>query len=234
MKSKQIISKLLLASVLMGGGYKTYAFAVQKQPVKAVQKSEVQKNDKEAQAVETIKKYFGVTFDKDKLQKNIRVEDKKELLNSYGVVSENGIYQAVWFTPRTEDGKVNSSIDEIFSVDIDEKSGEVLSAHAKRTDLEKTDTKDFIGIEEAKKVAEDFIKKNNISDIKELKFVGNSQYRDNWEVKYQEDDTFMLFYQDAKDSSKKVNLCVDRGSKKVFYFSTANIADAEYGKNDIK
>lgn len=91
----------------------------------------------------------------------------------------------------------------------------------------------FTSLERSKKIAENFILKNFSSYVKDAKFIGSSDYQDRYEYGYQESDYYMVFYQDKNDSSKKVNLIIDRTSGKITYVSFGQIAKSEYLKNDI-
>lgn len=258
MKCKKTISGILLAGVLLGAGYNCYNLTqnntsanILKPGVVYAEKSQDVKNkDLKSIGIEAIKKYYGETPDFNKLKfKNMNesVEQQVSDINDTIEFIKNSINKSKedeqFIKDLEEDknkikfGRISIawiSDDELYSVAFDDKTKEILSVMCEtKVDLNKIKPQNFVNIEEAKKTSEDFVVKNNLDNIKDMKLIGKSEYKNHNDANYDVEDTVMFFYQDAKDSSKKANVIVDRTSGKVTYFSVGEGAVVEYTKNNL-
>lgn len=136
----------------------------------------------------------------------------KEQLEYSKSVLENGLYEVNFYNKV---GKQSENTEfKYFSMEIDSKTGECLSVNGYYIDKTAASQSSPIDIEEAKKLAEEFILKNNIGNIKKIKLVNEDQRRQNEDVNYR------LLFEDADAAYKKVLICIDGNTKKVYRFST--------------
>ncbi|CAH2211922.1 hypothetical protein [Tepidibacter aestuarii] len=258
MKGKKIVTGILLAGILAGGGYNCYNLAqnnaslnVLKTGVVYAEKSqEIKNKDLNNVAMEAIKKYYGESPNFNKLKFKHTEESLEEQISGINDTiefiknSKSKFKEDEQFIRDLEEEKNKIkfgtismawiSDDELYSVTFDDQSKEILSViYETQVDLNKIKPENFVSIEQAKKTAEDFIVKNNLDNIKDMKLTGKSEYKNHNDADYDVEDTVMFFYQDANDSSKKANLVIDRNSGKVTYFSVGYGAEREYIKNDI-
>ncbi len=260
MKYKKIISGLLLAGVLVGGVYNCYNLTqnntsvniIKPDVVYAEKSRDIKNEDLKNVAMGAIKKYYGETPDFNKLEfisLNESLEQQIEDINStieYVKAIKNKTKEDEKWMKDLEADKnkikfgtidiawTSEKDNEIYDVTFDDKTKEILSIMCQtKVDLSKLKPENFITIEKANKTAEDYIVKNNLDNIKNMKFVGKSEYKNYYDANYDVDDTVMFFYQDANDSSKKANVVIDRTLGKVTYFSVGNGAEREYTKNNL-
>lgn len=258
MKCKKIISGILLAGILVGGGYNCYnltqnntsANILKPGVVYAEKSQDVKDKDLKSIGIEAIKKYYGETPDFNKLKfKNMNesVEQKISDINDtieFIKNSKNKLKEDEQFIKDLEEDKNKIKVgtismawisdDEVYSVTFDDKTKEILSVSCEtKVDLNKMKSQNFVNIKQAKKTAEDFIVKNKLDNIKDMKLIGKSEYKNHNDASYDVEDTVMFFYQDASDSSKKANVIIDRTSGKVTYFSVGYGAEREYTKNNL-
>ena len=257
MRVKKIVMGILAAGVLLLAGYNIYVL-VEKNVASNKIKEKVVYEEKRAEtaneylkikAIEAIEDYYNVKIDGDKLEFDIEYNTMEKQLEDIGRY-EASLKESVKeldedmadYLEREKERITFGTIDfwageyspekkVIYSVSFDDETKELLEVSCiKRDVLRKMKSAGFIGVDESKKIAEEFIDKNNIEDIGQLKFIGLKE-----EVTYygQEEsifDTFMLFYENVNDVNKKVNIKIDRVLGKVNSFSVGKKAVSECEK----
>ncbi|WP_027631440.1 YcdB/YcdC domain-containing protein [Clostridium hydrogeniformans] len=178
-------------------------------------------------ALEVLEKYFNIKLYLTEVGSNVEFHSssmiKKYLAevtpNSYSKEQieynksalENGLYE-VNFYNKVENQAKDTEF-KYFSMKIDSKTGECVFFNGYYNDKATASSKSHIYIEEAKKIAEEFILKNNIGNIKNIKLVNENQRRQNEGVNYR------FLFEDADAAYKKVLICIDGDTKKVYNFS---------------
>ncbi|MCB2342608.1 hypothetical protein [Clostridium estertheticum] len=175
--------------------------------------------------LEYIEKYFNVKLYLSEIESNVSfisssmVKKDSSLItqSSYSKIQlkysnsvlENGLYSVEFFTKAVKQAQdINSTY---FSVKIDAKTGECIEFNSYYKDFYgKPSLKNSIDINGAKIIAKGFILKNNIGNIKNVKFLYQI-------VGYQE--SYNLVFEDNDAGAKKVMIYIDRNTKKVFGFS---------------
>ncbi|QZY54521.1 hypothetical protein [Crassaminicella profunda] len=257
MKGEKIIVGILVAGVLLVAGYNIYNLVENntasnkiKQKVVHEEKREEAENEYlKIKAIEAIEKHYKVKIDGDKLEFNIEhntVEKQLERIESMIVelstrTGERGatIDYLEEEKKRIKFGTIDFFGDvyggkklETYAVSFDDETKEILQVTCiKRDVLKKLKPIDFISFEQSKKIAEAFIARNNLEDVEQLKFIGLIEDVTYFEQDEHIFDTFMLFYENMNDVSKKINIKIDRVSGKVNYFSVGKKAVSEYEKN---
>lgn len=123
-------------------------------------------------------------------------------------VIDNGFYQVSFFT-RLKEQDTNPLY---FSMSINSKTGECLY-FINYSNKSIPSTNGNIDIAEAKKIAKEFILKNSIGNIKNVKFVNQNQRTSKGPVGYS------LLFEDADAAYKKVMISIDGNTKKIYSFS---------------
>lgn len=212
--------------------------------------------------MEEIKKYYGETVDFDKLKfitgntteeekkedidrsiemlknennfKNFTKEQKQEMLKEFeekkNRITHGEIYMGWTYNGSMEDYPKEY---EMYEVNLNDKTQAVISINCiRKQDVSTIKPENFVNIEESQKIAEDFIVKNNLMNIKDvksknMKLIGKYENKYHVTAKYDEMDSVMFFYEDANDLSKKVTVSVDRTLGKVSYFCIGSEAEEQ-------
>ena len=124
-------------------------------------------------------------------------------------VLENGLYNVDFFT-RTETQAQDTNFT-YFSMKIDSKTGECIY-FINKDNKSISSLSSIIDINEAKKIAKEFILKNNIGNIKNVKFV-------NQNLSIKGPVGYSLVFEDADEVGKKVMISIDGNTKKIYGFS---------------
>lgn len=126
------------------------------------------------------------------------------------------------------------SDDANFCVSFDDKTQELLSAsYEKNMKGEDVNSKDFVSIEDARKVADKFLIEHKLDDIEKLKLIDQEEFeRFFLDAKVGgglDFNAVAFFYEDENDSNKNANVIVDRISGKVTQFNLGKDAvDVSY------
>ncbi|MBU3213923.1 hypothetical protein LL033_14170 [Clostridium estertheticum] len=236
MKHKTILPMLLIFSIFLTScgdftSIKKNQLVVEKIGKKVTDTSDIV-NDKKIlteeeaklKTLEYLEKYFNVKLYMSEIESNVSfisssmVKKNSSLINQSSIskfqlkysnsVLENGLYHVEFFTKAVKQAQdINSTY---FSMKIDSKTGECIYFNSYYNDLYgKPSLKNSIDINKAKIIAEEFILKNNIGNIKNVKFV-------NQIVEYQE--SYNLVFEDNDAGDKKVMISIDRNTKKITGF----------------
>jgi len=131
---------------------------------------------------------------------NMRLDYSTSVIN-------NGLYQVSFFT-RIEEKDTNPIY---FSMSLDSKTGECIY-FVNYVSMSVPSTNGNIDITEAKKIAKEFIIKNNIGNIKNAKFVNQNQI-------LKGPIGYSLVFEDADAVDNKVMISIDGNTKKIYSFS---------------
>ena len=240
MKNKKIIPVLLVFSIFLTScgnfsSIKKNQLVIEKLDKNTISTSDISNEKKvlteeeaKLKALEVLEKYFNlklyltevgcdVQFHSSSMIKKSLDEVNpnsysKEQLEYSKSVLENGLYEMNFYN-KVEEQLKNTEF-KYFSMKIDSKTGECLSVNGYYIDKTADSQSSPIDIEEAKKLAEESILKNNIGNIKKIKLVNENERRQNADVNYR------LLFEDADEACKKVLICIDGNTKKVYRFST--------------
>lgn len=181
-------------------------------------------------ALEVLEKYFNVKLYLTEVGSDVQfissamVKKDSEMINpiSYSKIQleysksvlENGLYQ-IYFYTRIEKQLQNTDSTNYF-IKIDSKTGECIYFDYYSKSIPPLNS---IDIEEAKKISEKFILKNNIGNIKNIKFVNQNKST------LAERVVYSLVFEDADAVGKKVMISIDGSTKKIdgFYIGVVEI-----------
>ncbi|WP_055668840.1 YcdB/YcdC domain-containing protein [Desnuesiella massiliensis] len=239
MKNRKIISALLVFSIFLTScgnfsSIKKNQLVIEKLDKNATSTSDISDKKKvlteeeaKLKALEVLEKYFNIKLYLTEVACYVQFESSstikkyldevnpnsysKEQLEYSKSVLENGLYEVIFYN-KVEKQSENIEI-KYFSMKMDPKTGECLSVDGYYNDKMTVSSKSSINIDEAKKIAEEFILKENIGNIKNTKLVNQNQRRQNENVNYR------LLFEDADAAYKKVLICIDGNTKKVYGFS---------------
>ncbi|MBZ9607196.1 hypothetical protein G9F73_005065 [Clostridium estertheticum] len=182
-------------------------------------------------ALEILEKYFNVKLYLTEVGSNVQFISssmlKKDLelikpskysktqLEYSKSVLENGLYNVEFFT-RVEKKTQNTNYTGYF-MKIDSKTGECIYFKSYDSEIIPS-SNSSIDITEAKKIAKEFILKNNIGNIKNIKFVNQNP------KSVKEPVGCSLVYEDADVASNKVIISIDESTKKIYSFSIGVMA----------
>lgn len=205
-------------------------------------------------SIEGIKKYYNEVpnFDKFKFtMEHETVEDIKESLdnvinnlkdkNGYEYLADeqrqNRIKELETAKNIVENGKIYMNWipnepnveypneDGFYQVTLNDKTKEIDSMeYTISQDLRNIKSENFVSIEQSKKIAENFIVQNNLSNIKNMKLVRKMETKSHINAAYDVSDSVEFYYEDMNDSSKKTNVMVDRILGKVNRFNVRSEA----------
>ena len=118
------------------------------------------------------------------------------------------------------------SKDEVFGVIFDDKTKEVLKAYYESKG-DKINSKNFISVADAKKIAEKFLAEKNIASIKTKKLVKKEEFQSfmkniNDGFDY---DSVAFFYEDANNKNKKANIVVNRITGEITEFAVGKATE---------
>ncbi|MBU3143931.1 YcdB/YcdC domain-containing protein [Clostridium sp. CF012] len=180
-------------------------------------------------ALEILEKYFNVKLYLTEVGSDVQFINSSMLKKELGPINpssysktqleysksvlENGFYAVDFFT-RVEKQAQDTNY-AYFSMKIDSKTGECIyfSSYDTKVISSSNSSIDIIDINEAKKIAKEFILKNNIGNIKNIKLVNQNPKSVKSEVGYS------LLYEDADVASNKVMIVIDGSTKKIYSFS---------------
>ena len=133
------------------------------------------------------------------------VEENTSGLKDRVAKLKHGMVQTVWFKD-----------DKCYMLDFNENTKEVDFVLVSESKYNESDVPLTLSEDQLKNTAEDFIKQNKLGDIENLKCILVKGKR--------------VFYQDENDSSKKVEVGINRFTGKVSSFSVKEYADLEYDR----
>lgn len=239
MKYKKIIPVLLVFSIFLTScgnfsSIKKNQLVVEKLDKNTTSTSDIvnekrilTEEEAKLKALEALEKYFNIKLYLTEVECYVQFESSsmiKKYLDevnpsSYSKVQleysksvlENGLYEVSFYNKV---GKQSENIEfEYFSMKIDSKTGECLAVNGYYNDKAAASPNSSIDIEEAKKIAEEFIVKNHIGNIKNIKLINEKQRGEKKYVNYR------LLFEDADAAYKKVVIYIDGNTKKVYNFS---------------
>ena len=174
-------------------------------------------------ALEVLEKYFNVKLYLTEVGSDVQFISSSMVKKDVGLINpssypkiqleysksvlENGFYQ-IYFYTRIEKQSQNTDRTGYF-MKIDSKTGECIYLDCYYESKGIPPLNASIDIEEAKEISEEFILKNNIGNIKNIKSVNQNQRRVKDQVSYS------LVFEDSDVAGKKVMISIDGNTKKI-------------------